>query len=201
MTSGRLPIDESQLMSRILGPAIHQAYVYPNFDEALARFAALGIGPFYVLHSESGLSRYRGEMHEVRMSAAFVYSGDACFEIITPHGEQKSAYGEFLQHNPHGGLHHIAYYSTDFNQTLADLAAAGIEVEIVQEFTDAQGNAFEIYCEPKGVANAVQFQLIKPGLFDGWFDAMRGAAAQWDGEDPFRDARPLMAASMGRPKA
>lgn len=188
-------------MSRILGPAIHQAYVYPNFDEALARFAALGIGPFYVLHSESGLSRFRGELHEVKMSAAFVYSGDACFEIITPHGEQQSAYGEFLQRNPHGGLHHIAYFSSDFDQTLANLAAEGTPVEIVQEFTDAQGNPFEIYCEPKGIENAVQFQLIKPGLFDRWFEAMRTAAAGWDGQDPYRDARPLMAESMGRPKA
>jgi catechol 2,3-dioxygenase-like lactoylglutathione lyase family enzyme len=185
-------------MSRILGPAIHQAYVFPDFDAALARFAALGIGPFYVLHSESGLSRFRGEMRPVGLSAAFVYSGDACFEIITPVGEQQSSYSEFLQRNPAGGLHHIAYYSSDFNQTLTDMAAEGQPVVIVQEFTDAEGNPFEIYCEPEGIEGAVQFQLIKPGLFDRWFDAMREEAAQWDGQDPIRDARPLMAASMGR---
>lgn len=188
-------------MSRILGPAIHQAYVFPDFDAALARFAALGIGPFYVLHSENGVSRFRGEMRPIGLSAAFVYSGDACFEIITPRGEQQSAYSEFLQHHPTGGLHHIAYYSSDFDKTLSDLAAAGQPAQIVQEFTDAQGVPFEIYCEPEGVEHAVQFQLIKPGLFDSWFEAMREEAANWDGQDTIRDARPLMAAAMGRSKA
>ena len=28
-------------MSRILGPVIHTAYVYPEFDSAVERFAAL----------------------------------------------------------------------------------------------------------------------------------------------------------------
>lgn len=183
-------------MSKILGAAIHQAYVFPDFDAALERFAALGIGPFYVLHSENGVSRYRGEDHSVSISAAFVYSGDACFEIITPHGEQQSAYGEFLRRNPMGGLHHIAYFSADFDKTLTELAALGRPITIVQEFADATGVPFEIYCEPDGVDNPVLFQLIKPGLFERWFDAMREAAANWDGSDPIRDARPLMAASM-----
>ena len=50
--------------------------------------------------------------------------------------------------------------------------------------------------EPVGVDNPVLFQLLQPGLFDGWFDAMREAAANWDGSEPIRDARPLMAAAM-----
>lgn len=183
-------------MSRILGPVIHQAYVFPNFDAALARFAKLGIGPFYVLHSDNGAARYRGEEHPLSLSAAFVYSGDACFEIITPNTEQQSAYGEFLRRNPEGGLHHIAYFSADFTQTLAALAAADMPAQIVQEFVDSTGAPFEIYCEPVGVESPVMFQLIKPGLFDPWFDAMRDAAANWDGVDPIRDARPLMAAAM-----
>lgn len=183
-------------MSQILGPAIHQAYVFPDFDAALERFAALGIGPFYVLHSENGIARFRGEAHPLRMSVAFVYSGDTCFEIITPHGEQQSAYGEFLRRNPSGGLHHIAYFSPDFQATLAALEAAGRSIEIVQEFTGPTGEIIEIYCEPVGVDNPIQFQLIKSGLFDAWFDAMRDVAATWDGTDPIRDARPLMAEAL-----
>ena len=187
-------------MSKILGRVVHQAYVYPDFDAALARFSALGIGPFYVLHSEGGVSRFRGEEHPLSISVAFVYSGEACFEIITPHGEQESAYGEFLRRNPTGGLHHIAYFSEDFEKTLAALTAERGPVEIVQEFTDGTGKPFEIYCEPIGVDNAVQFQLIRPGLFDDWFDTMREAAATWDGSDPVRDARPLMAAAASQGK-
>ena len=36
-------------MSRLLGNPAHQCYVYPDFDKALERFAAGGIGPFFVL--------------------------------------------------------------------------------------------------------------------------------------------------------
>lgn len=185
-------------MSRILGSCIHEAYVYPDFDAAIEKFAALGVGPFYVLHSDEGVSRYRGEEHEIRLSAAFAYSGDTCFEIITPHGDQQSAYGEFIRRNPEGGLHHLAYFSDDFGKTLADLEVIGQPTNIVQEFTDSSGVPFEIYCEPAKVDNPVLFQLIKPGLFEGWFDAMRKEAASWDGKDTIRDARPLMAASMAR---
>lgn len=188
-------------MSRVLGSAIHQAYVFPDFDNALERFASLGIGPFYVLHTEDGIARYRGEEHPLSMSVAFVYSGDACFEIITPHGEQQSAYGEFLIRNPSGGLHHIAYFSNDFQATLSALEAEGRAIDIVQEFTDPEGQLIEIYCEPVGVNNPIQFQLIRPGLFDAWFDAMREAASTWDGTNVIRDARALMAEAMSRSKA
>lgn len=189
-------------MSHILGPAIHQCYIYPDFDAALARFAALGIGPFWVLHSDGGVARYRGEPHPLSMSAAFCYTGDTCFEIITPRGEQQSAYGEFLATNPQGGLHHLAWFSDDFAATLAQLEAAGTRYNVVQEFVHpATGELIEIYCEPVGVANPVLFQLVHHGPFDGWFDAMREAAATWDGSDPIRDARPLMAASTGKSAA
>lgn len=185
-------------MSRLLGAPVHQAYVYPDFDKALARFASGGIGPFYTMQT-GGLSRYRGEDHEMQVKVAFCYTGDTCFEIMTPNGaaDQQSAYDEFLRRNPEGGLHHIAYYSSDFDKTLAEMAAAGKPLRIVQELSDGKtGFLIEIYCEPEGVDNPVLYQLIRPGLFDAWFDAMRDEAARWDGSDPIRDARPLMASAM-----
>ena len=179
-------------MSRILGPAVHQAYVFPDFDAGIERFGALGIGPFFTLHSMGGMSKYRGEEHELTMSAAFVYSGDCCFEIIAADPAQQSTYAEFLRRNPQGGLHHIAYLSADFDVALAALEAAGRPHRVVQDF------GIEIYCEPVGVDNPVHMQLLRPGLFDDWFEAMRAAAADWDGTDPIRDARPLMAAAMAQ---
>lgn len=184
-------------MSRILGAPVHQAYVYPDFDAALRRFAGGGIGPFFTMQT-GGVGRYRGEDHPLSIKVAFVYSGDTCFEIITPdaRSEQQSAYDEFLRRNPEGGLHHIAYYSDDFERTLATLEAEGMPLRRVQEFSDGQGGLIEIYCEPVGVDNPVLFQLVRPGLFEQWFEAMRIEAANWDGSNPFRDARPLLAAAM-----
>lgn len=188
-------------MSRLLGAPVHTAYVYPDFDAAVERFAGGGIGPFYVMQT-GGLGRYRGEDHPLSVRVAFVYTGDSCFEIMTPSKDEQSAYAEFLRRNPEGGLHHIAYYSDDFAKTLAMLEAEGKPMRVVQEFTDGKSGALiEIYCEPVGVDNPVLFQFIRPGLFDPWFDAMRDEAARWDGADPIRDARPLMAASMAAAKA
>lgn len=185
-------------MSRLLGKPVHQCYVYPDFDAAVERFAAAGIGPFFVLDPQGGAtSIFRGEDHFLCIKVAFVYTGDTCFEIITPVGEQQSTYSEFLSRNPCGGLHHIAYFSDDFEKTLAMLAAEGRPFTVVQDLR-APGSdwSIEIYCEPDGVDNPVNYQFLRPGLFDSWFDAMRDAAANWDGTDAIRDARPLMAAAL-----
>ncbi len=186
-------------MSRLLGNPVHQCFVYPDFDAALARFAAAGIGPFFVLEQGGGMSIFRGEDHFLCIKVAFVYTGNTCFEIITPIGEQQSTYSEFLGRNPSGGLHHIAYFSEDFDQTLAMLAAEGRPFTVVQDLR-APGSdwSIEVYCEPDGIDNPVNYQLLRPGLFDAWFDAMREAAADWDGADPIRDARPLMAAALAK---
>jgi hypothetical protein len=184
-------------MSRILGDVIHQGYVYPDFDAALERFAAGGIGPFFAMHETGAISIYRGEQLPLGMSIAFVYSGESCLEIITPRGEQQSAYDDFLRGNPHGGLHHIAYHSDDFARTLAEMEAAGKPLRVVQEFVSSPGSEpFEIYCEPVGVDNPIIFQFLRPGLFDNWFDFMREAAANWDGSDPIRDAGASLAAAL-----
>jgi hypothetical protein len=184
-------------MSRLLGDVVHQGYVYPDFDAALERFAAGGIGPFFAMHETVAISIYRGQQHPLGMSIAFVYSGDSCLEIITPHGDHPSAYNDFLRRNPHGGLHHIAYFSDDFAKSLAKMEAAGKPLRVVQEFVERPGGEpFEIYCEPVGVDNPIFFQLLKPGLFDGWFAFMREAAANWDGADPIRDAGALLVGAL-----
>ncbi|MDG2003162.1 MAG: VOC family protein [Novosphingobium sp.] len=184
-------------MSRLLGKPAHQCFVYPHFDAALEKFAAGGIGPFFVLDEIGGMGDYRGEKHAFSAQVAFVYSGDACFEIIAPKPGGISAYNAFLESNPYGGLHHIAYYSDDFAATLAMMEREGRALEVVVDMRDpATDFQIEIYCEPVGADNPVLYQLMHPGMFDGWFEAMREAAATWDGSDAIRDARPLMMAAL-----
>ena len=184
-------------MSRLLGAPIHFGYVYPDFDAAVERFAAGGIGPFFAMHETVAISVFRGVQQPLGMSIAFAYSGDACLEIIAPHAGCQSAYNEFLGHSPQGGLHHIAYHSDDFAATLATMAAAGKPLRVVQEFLNAPGEApFEIYGEPLDGENPLIFQFLRPGLFDAWFAQMREAAATWDGVDPVRDAGQLLSSAL-----
>jgi len=180
-------------MSRILGQPVHVCYVYPDFDAALERFAQGGIGPFFVMHSGDSSGRYRGQDLPLNISVAFFYTGDMCIEVITLNGPQTNAYSEFIERNPTGGLHHMAYMSDDFDATLAKMAAAGRPLRVVQEyFNEGDAEPFEIYCEPEGEADPIMYQLMRPGLFDAWFDAMKAAADNWDGSEPIRDAYALM---------
>ncbi|MBW8754424.1 MAG: VOC family protein [Sphingomonadales bacterium] len=184
-------------MSRLLGNPAHQCYVYPDFDKAIEKFASAGIGPFFKLDEAGGMGDYRGEQHPLSITVAFVYSGDSCIEIITPKPGCISAYNEFLGRHPGGGLHHIAYYAADFDKALAMMKDAGKPLNVVVDMKDpATGKSIEIYCEPVGVDDPVLVQLMLPGLFDPWFETMREAAANWDGTDPVRDARPSMYAAM-----
>ena len=92
-------------MSRLFGDVAHQAYVVPDFDAALEKLNAAGIGPAFVLRRIRGAGRYRGDRHDSLISAAFAYSGDTCLEILTPHDDVPSAYREYLERRPEGGLH------------------------------------------------------------------------------------------------
>jgi hypothetical protein len=187
-------------MSYLLGKPAHQCYVYSDFDKALERFIAAGIGPFFVLDEVGVICHYRGEQHPFRCLVAFAYSGDSCIEINTPldFGGISAFHNDFLSRNPHGGLHHIAYCSDDFDATLARMEKAGKPLRTVVDMRDpANGTQVEIFCEPVGVEDPIYYQLMRPGVFDSWFAAIHKAAVEWDGTDPIRDARPLMMAISG----
>lgn len=186
-------------MSYLLGNPAHQCYVYPDFGKALEKFTAAGIGPFYVFDEVGVECRYRGEQHPFLCRVAFAYSGDSCIEINTPlNSEGISAfYNDFLSRHPHGGLHHIAYYSDDFATTLSMMERAGKPLRVVVDTRDpASGAQIEIFCEPVGVEDPIFYQLMRPGPFDSWFAAIGKAATEWDGADPIRDARPLLMAAL-----
>jgi catechol 2,3-dioxygenase-like lactoylglutathione lyase family enzyme len=180
-------------MSYLLGNPAHQCYVYPDFDTALAKFAAAGIGPFFVLGEVGVMCDYRGEQHPFTAQVAFVFSGDSCIEITTPRQDGFSTFNDFLDRNPHGGLHHIAYYSDDFEATLAKMEKAGKPLNMVVDVRDpTTGFQIEIFCEPVGIGSPILYQLMRPGLFDSWFESFHMAAAGWDGNDPIRRASPPM---------
>jgi hypothetical protein len=141
-------------MSYLLGNPAHRCYVYPDFDKALQKFVAAGIGPFFVLDDVGVICHYRGEQHPFKVQVAFAYSGNSCIEISTPlkNAGISAFYHEFLGRNPHGALHHIAYYSHDFDATLAKMEKAGKPPRTVLNSRDsASGRQVEIFCEPVGV--------------------------------------------------
>jgi Glyoxalase/Bleomycin resistance protein/Dioxygenase superfamily len=188
-------------MSRHFGKAEHSAYVVPDFDAAVARLLEAGIGPVFVMKRIRVAARFRGARHDPLFSAAFCYSGGIQFEFLQQHDETPSAYKEFIERNPSGGLHHTAYFTPQgFDVALSGAKAAGTEFEIVQEFIDPEGTAYEVYVEPKGKPNPLLAQLMVAGPMEPFFAEMERIAKDWDGGDPIRDALTMIPPEMVPPQ-
>jgi hypothetical protein len=188
-------------MSRFFGECVHAAFVVSDFDAAIQRLIDAGVGPVFVMRRIRTAGRFRGERHDPLISAAFAYSGPCQYELLYQHDDTPSAYKEVLDRNPTGGLHHTAYFAPEgFDAAMAAAKAKGTEFEIVQEFIDPEGTAYEIYVEPKGKADPLLAQLMVEGPMEPFFAAMQEIAASWDGSDPIRDALKMIPPEMVPPQ-
>lgn len=186
-------------MSRLFGKPVHNGFVVVDIEQTVNRMLKAGIGPVYYMKGIRIAARYRGERHDPLMSLAFLFSGDVMYEFAQQHDNTPSVYKEFLAHNPEGGLHHIAYFSDDFDAAIQNAAAAGHQFEVVEENIDGDGKAFEAYLQPVNVTDSVLVQLVTPGLMDDFFAAMVQGAATWQGEEPVRNALDLFPPEMSPP--
>jgi len=183
-------------MSRIFGDAVHAAFVVPDIHAAMQELIDDGVGPFYLMDHISPDARFRGQRNNPLISAAFGNSGSMQVEFIQTHDDTPSAYREYLQKNPQGGLHHLAYWVKDFDEAFALAATKGYHFNTVQEFIYPDGSAFEIYVEPVGRPDARLVQLMVPNPVEAFFNGVRAAADNWDGSDPVRDAFTLMGSEI-----
>ena len=186
-------------MSRYFGSSCQVAFVVPDMSVAIDKFVTNGVGPIFKLDRIRPAARYRGERYDPLISAALLYSGGIQYEILEQHDKTPSAYNDFIERHPAGGLHHIAFFSEDFDQSLALAASRGQTFEIVQEFIDPTGKAYEIYVEPRSGEDPLLIQLSHPSIRD-FFNLMERAASNWDGNDPVRDAQVLLPAEARSPR-
>jgi 4-hydroxyphenylpyruvate dioxygenase-like putative hemolysin len=169
------------------GKVFHIAFVVRDLDRAVDQMLASGIGPFYFAKGLNLKSRYRGRRQDLEISVAFGCTGSMLFELVAQDNDVPSAYKEYLQRHPDGGLHHIAYFCDDFDEALKEAASRGTEFDVVQEFLDANEKTVEMYIEPKGVKDPMFIQILLPSRFDEGFEGMPRIAATWDGTQPKRN--------------
>lgn len=186
-------------MSRIFGEPVHAGFVVTNADEAVNRLLHAGVGPAFFMRGIRVPTRYRGERHDILITAAFLYAGGMQLEFVEQHDATPSAYREFLERHPGGGLHHLAYFCTGFEAAYAQAAAQSVPLEIVQEFITPEGHPYEIYAQALGTADPVLVQLMIPSPLEAFFEQMKAAAATWDGAEPRRDALALLPEAMRPP--
>ena len=167
--------------------AYHVAHVVPDLDTAVDRLLDSGFGPAHFIRGTEMRARYRGEMINIRVSAAFVVVAGLLTEIVTQDDDTRSTFTDFIRLHPSGALHHVAYMSDDFQATLKEVAARGLTLVPHMEYVDANGSAFESYYEPEGKPGALLLQLALPSPLDHVYKKIVDIAEHWDGTDPKRD--------------
>ena len=175
-------------MSRIFGRPIQLGNVVPDVEAAMQGCVELGIGPFFIQERLEQPARYRGERHDLVFTCAFAQAGELQVEFISQDNDAPSAFRDFLERRPEGGLHHLAYYCDAVRDKVAEVNADGERFEVVQEFIFPDGVAHEVYLDPvRPVAGQLSVQLVEPSD-DGkaFFDLVRAAADEWDGSRPLR---------------
>lgn len=165
-----------------LGPIRQIGYVVGDLDAAIAEWLNIGVGPWYVLHAIVQEAEYRGETCRVTASLALANSGDLQIELIRQTDDTPSIYTEFLAASG-PGLHQLAYWASDFDQTLASTQEAGWP--IVWRGLEVGGVRYA-YLEPTGTPVPVIEVMELNELSEGLGTLVREAASGWDGSNPVR---------------
>jgi hypothetical protein len=164
------------------GPIRQIGYVVTDIDRAILRWLELGVGPWFVMRELTLAARYRGEPCRVTLTLALANSGEMQVELIQQHDDRPSIYTEFLEaHGP--GYHQLAYWSADFDATIASLLEAGWPV--VWSGGEDVGARFAYVEQPEGPASIVEIMELTDAT-SGMATFVRDAATNWDGGEPIR---------------
>jgi hypothetical protein len=175
-------------MSRVFGPVRQNGYVIRDIDAAMKHWSeVLGVGPwFYIDRVQTDWFRHRGVDSAVEMSIALANTGDLQIELIQQRNDAPSMYKEFLDAG-HEGLHHLAYWSHDY-QGLYDRAAdLGYRVGHEGQIGGEQGR-FAYFDTEAHPGTIIEISDISGGK-GAFFEHVRKAALDWEGAEPIRPVR------------
>ncbi len=162
---------------------VQQAYVVDDIEAAMRRWTdTLGVGPwFYNPDIQVTDTLYRGEPTSLRFAGAITYAGETQLELIQQLDDSPSCYRDLF---PKGreGHHHVAVFADDFDADVARYVAAGFAVA----FSGANRDMRFAYCDTSSALGIMIEVLEDVPSIHASFDAVKAAAAAWDGGDPIR---------------
>jgi len=176
-------------MSRLFGPLRQMGYVVPDVEAAMRhRVDVCGVGPWFVADKlPLTMFRYMGQRYDdIHMSIALGNSGDVQIELIQQRCDTPSMAREFLKKHPEGGLQHWSSWPENYDELYDQALASGYEV--CQE-GDAPRGRFVYFRQEGHPGTVIEMSHATP-MRKRIFDAVREAAAGWDGGDPIRRAWP-----------
>jgi methylmalonyl-CoA/ethylmalonyl-CoA epimerase len=108
---------------------------------------------------------HREEIASQKVRTAFFRVGEVHLELLEP-TDPESLIAKFLERNPNGGVHHIAFGSDDLQGQLSQAAGAGVKLLNDKPFEGA-GGKLVAFLHPKSTFGVLtEFCMPKPGACD-----------------------------------
>jgi methylmalonyl-CoA/ethylmalonyl-CoA epimerase len=115
----------------------HLGIAVKSLDEAVSYYEnALGL-----------TCEHREEIASQKVRTAFFDCGGVHIELLEP-TDPESPIAKFLEKNPAGGLHHVAFETTDISAQLQQAAGAGVRLLHEKPF-DGAGGKLVAFLHPK----------------------------------------------------
>ena len=116
--------------------------------------------PFY--EKSLGLKcEHREEVPSQKVRTAFFHCGDVHIELLEPTAPD-SPIAKYLEKNPHGGIHHIAYATDNIEAQLQQAKEAGTQL-IHETPIDGAGGKLVAFLHPKSTFGVLtEFCTPKP---------------------------------------
>jgi len=174
-------------MSSIFGSVRQIGFMSRDIDRSMHHFVDYwGIGPWFVLRNVKNSMLYKGTRVELDMSIAMANCGDLQFEIVAQHNEAQSLYTDALEQNPGLHIQHVAVWTDDVAGAEADAHERGW-TSVFETITGPGRSAFVTH--PSEPMVCIEISDCDP-FKDRVREAIRQAAATWDGSNPVRDGLP-----------
>ena len=130
----------------------HLGIAVPSLDEAI---------PYY--EKALGLKcEGREEVASQKVRTAFFHVGEVHLELLEP-TDPASPIAKFLEKNPAGGIHHVAFGTDEIEGQLQQAAGAGVRLINEKPFDGAAGKLVA-FLHPKSTFGVLtEFCMPKPG--------------------------------------
>jgi catechol 2,3-dioxygenase-like lactoylglutathione lyase family enzyme len=178
------------MMSELFGPVGQLGIVVRDLDAALHYWTEkMRVGPFFVFNQLDVLEfNYLGEPIDKAIPfdtrVALANNGPLQIELIHQRSSVRTSYTDFLDAG-YEGLHHLGYFTEDYDELLRRGLDAGLVVEQNGVLFSPQGKF--AYFATSGHPGTIQ-ELI--AVHDGnreLFEMVASSAVNWDGQDPIRN--------------
>jgi len=168
----------------LLPPQVHHvAYLVDDLEAAIRNAVdTFGAGPFFVLRDVPLDATADSEPVEFKHSAAFGQWGSLAMEFM-----QVDSYGSArlasAMGDPGPRVGHMAWVVPSLNDTIATLDRADLPMLMRARAGDIE---FAMYDGRRQYGHHLEIHADSDG-FRGFFQLVRDASVDWDGEDPIRE--------------